>query len=166
MGGGRTRLIRISGDSPFTEEPGSAIWPEDLNIRRWFSKGSRRTRLSAMPTDITFALRNNYSIVTSKCTHTTINRALHDKWGLHIRGHVIVLRHGARNWMRVMNVHPAERQLIDLVVRKYASPFKLVRHTLTLVVTLPCFRTTLTRRRRNGFEGQPNAGWFSSVCTI
>ncbi|KAI1786388.1 hypothetical protein LXA43DRAFT_898115 [Ganoderma leucocontextum] len=120
MNGGRSRLIRLSADSPFTEEPGSHIWSEDLHTRRWFSRGSQRRRISALPMDASFVLPTNYSIITSTCSATPpINRYVYDNWGLLVRGHVIIIRHAVRNYMRVTSIHPAERRFIDFVVRRW-----------------------------------------------
>lgn len=119
VGGGRTRLVRLPADSPFTEEPGSHIWPEDLCTKRWHSRGSQRTRISTLPDDLTFALANHYSIITSRCSATaSVNRSIYNTWGIVVRGHVIVIRHAVRNRMRVTNVLHAERRFIDVLVRR------------------------------------------------
>ena len=120
VGGGRTRLVRLPADSPFTEEPGSHIWPEDISTRRWHSRGSQRTRISSIPNDIAFPLSSHYSVITSRCSATaSVNRAIYNTWGLIVRGHVIVIRHSVRQRMRVTNVLNAERRFIDFLVRRY-----------------------------------------------
>nr|VWO99648.1 Binuclear zinc transcription factor [Ganoderma boninense] len=120
MRGPRPRLIRVPADSPFSEEPGSNIWAEDIQTRRWYTRRYSRARLSAFPTDPSFRLKNHYSILTSRCSSTTaLNRTIRNKWGLHIRGHVIVIRHAAADMMRLTNVSSGERTFIDLLVRSY-----------------------------------------------
>ena len=120
MGGGRNRLVRIPADSPFSEEPGSHVCVDDLNLRRWFPRGSQRIRLSSLPADRSFVLRNDYSVITSRCrTATAINRTILDNWGLTVRGHVLVVRHATRNFMRITNILHNERRLIDWMVRRY-----------------------------------------------
>lgn len=119
IGGGRPRLVRIPADSPFTEDPGSHVWPEDLSTKCWHSRGSQRVRLSTLPADVTFCLPVNYSVITSCCSKkAAINRSIYDAWGLTVRGHVLVIRHAARSRMRVTNIRYAERTFVDLLVRR------------------------------------------------
>ena len=117
-GGGRSRLLRIPVDRRFTDEPGSIVWAEDLQTRRWFPRGSRRVRITSLPSDHTFVLANSYSVITSRCSATTtINRTVRTSWGLVVRGHVLVVRHAARDEVRLTNVLNNERRLVDYVVR-------------------------------------------------
>ena len=140
MGGGRSRFLRLPADSPFSEEPGSTIWPEDLHIARWFPRGFERTRISSLPADTSFALPNNYSIVTSRCSATApINRNIYDNWGLIVRGHVVMVRHAASERMRVTNVTYSERRFIDLVLRRSAV---LPRAPVQLAYLLQLSRTS------------------------
>ena len=100
------------------------MWPEDLHTRRWFPRGLQRTRISTLPTDVQFSLPNNYSIITSRCSPTaSVNRAMHNLLGIRIRGHVLVIRHGARNIMQVTNVLRAEHRFIDVLIRRYVLSY-------------------------------------------
>ena len=121
-GGGRGRLIRIPADSPFTDEPGSSVWVEDLRTRRWFSRGSRTARVSSLPMDRSFSLPNNYSVITTRCSSTaSVNRTISLQLGQTVRGHVIVVRHAARSFMPLTNVLQTERRFIDFIVRRYVT---------------------------------------------
>ncbi|KAI1782644.1 briggsae CBR-RNR-1 protein [Ganoderma leucocontextum] len=128
MNGGRSRLIRLPADSPFTEDPGAHIWPEDLHTRRWFSRGSQRRRISTLPIDATFDLPANYSIVTSRYSATApVNRNVYDNWGLIVRGHVIVIRHSRPSsvYVHMAVAEPFVRGLPPtgwVIVRRIISP--------------------------------------------
>ena len=159
MGGGRSRFVRLPADSPFSEEPGSTIWPEDLHIRRWFPRGSERTRISSLPVDASFVLPNNYSIVTSRCSATTsINRKIYNNWGLVVRGHVMMIRHAANEPMRVTNVTHSERRLIDFVLRRLAG----LPHTLVQLAHL----LQLSSASRSPFSLRQRLNQLGLSCTI
>lgn len=119
MGGGRSHFIRLPADSPFTHDSGTSIWSEDLHTTRWFSRGYYRSRISTLPSDPSFALPNDFSVLTSKRSdNASINRTIYEKWGLVVRGHVIVVRHASNNCMRVTNIRHEERCLIDLLLKR------------------------------------------------
>ena len=153
MDGGRARLIRVPADSPFTEEPGSFIWPEDLNTRRWFSRGATRTRISYLPIDTSVILPNHYSIVTTTCSTTSsINRNIYNNWGFVVRGHVIMIRHAATNNMRVTNIRHSERHFVDFVLRWYVytpctHPLSNILVVVTSHATSASTHTTATNAR-------------------
>ena len=70
--------------------------------------------------DLSFSLPNNYSIITTQSSTTApVNRTIHVNLGMTVRGHVIVVRHAARNFMRLTNVPQTERRFIDFIVRGY-----------------------------------------------
>lgn len=120
VAGGRRRLIRLRADSPFTDEPDSDVWADDVDTTHWFPRsGVQRARLSTLPADVQFRLPNHYSILTADAPGATpTNRNILNEWELPVRGNVIVLRHAYRNMMQVTNIHPAERRLVDLLVRE------------------------------------------------
>lgn len=111
-------------------------WVSDFNLIHWFPGGNRQVHIRAVPaTD--FALRNAYTIVTgAPCPHLSMNRSLHDNLGLNVRGNLLVFRHSARRRLSVVNVHNAERRLIELVLHR------CVVHSSTIV----CDTLFLTHR--------------------
>lgn len=46
--------------------------------------------------------------------------------GIHVRGHVLVIRHGARNHLQVTNVLHAEHRFIDVLVRRYVLSYDVI----------------------------------------
>ena len=112
--------------------PTVRLHDEDLLTRRWFSRGSRMARVSTLPMDLSFSPPNHYSVIkfTIQCSTTApVNRTIHVNLGLTVRGHVIVVRHAARNFMRLTNVPRTERRFIDFIVREYVQ----LTHSLVIL---------------------------------
>lgn len=91
----------------------------DFDLTHWFPAGTRHVHVSVIPAT-NFALRNAYTIVTCAIhSHPSINNCLQQTLGLYVRGNILVFRHSARRQLSVINVHNAERRLIDLVLHRY-----------------------------------------------
>lgn len=94
-------------------------WLEDIDASHWFPHGFQQTLISTYPTDPDFILPNRYTILTTPYPGLSpSNRTILDTWHTPVRGNVIVLRHSARDALRITNVLPSERALIDLVVKE------------------------------------------------
>ena len=109
---------------PVHVEPGAhpdeSVWAEDVNVARWFPHGARYIRITTVPAT-NFPLVNDYTLVTSAIPlYAPANRSISQTLGVELKGNVVVLRHSAPRPMRITNIHPAERRLIDLVIYRCA----------------------------------------------
>ncbi|KAI0723575.1 hypothetical protein C8Q76DRAFT_794499 [Earliella scabrosa] len=114
---GRPRLIRLPVH--VHEDPTFRPWCEDVQLGRWFPFGPRYRRVDIIA-GTAFSLVNDYTIVTTQFeSGCPSNGTIRDEMGLFVRGNVVVLRHSARQHLRVCSVSRAEMRLIDLVVQRH-----------------------------------------------
>ena len=119
----KSRTVALSCPEPGDDDQHSAPWATDVDVSHWFPHGTRHVRLSSIPAT-GFQLTNDYTVISSTFQRNAPNnQALLEVLGIHVRGNVLVLRHSSAHPMVVVNIHPAERRLIDLVVQRYVAMF-------------------------------------------
>ncbi|KAI0722572.1 hypothetical protein C8Q76DRAFT_793610 [Earliella scabrosa] len=116
VGDHKAHLLVLPIHIPNDDDPQSASWAEDPDVSHWFPVGVRYVRVSTIPAT-GFHLTNDYTILTSTFHRNgPCNRCIDDVLGLSIRGNILVMRHSSSRPMSIVNIHPAERRLIDLVI--------------------------------------------------
>ncbi|KAI0684415.1 hypothetical protein C8Q76DRAFT_587468, partial [Earliella scabrosa] len=118
VAGSRSRIIRLTVAIEEDDDPCATGWADDVETRHWFPHGTLSCRFDFVP-GTTFALDNHYTVLTARNQSAAPpNLAVQRLWGLHVRGNVLVLRHSSRRPMRVTNISPLERPLVDLMISR------------------------------------------------
>lgn len=99
-------------------EPGTPIWTEDIDVRRWFPSGWKETVLSNIA-GIDHSLRNNFSVFTARdVRHALPNECMRTLGSPDVKGNVVVIRRGRHQTLQVTHMHPSERSLVDILVTR------------------------------------------------
>ena len=118
VGDARPHIVFLPIRIPSDDDPHSASWAEDAEVSQWFPIGVRYVRVSSIPAT-GFQLTNDYTIITSTFHRNgPQNRCINEVLGIALRGNVLVMRHSCSRPMTIVNVHPSERRLIDLVITR------------------------------------------------
>ncbi|KAI0715419.1 hypothetical protein C8Q76DRAFT_796178 [Earliella scabrosa] len=120
VGDTKPRIVYIATKVDRDDDPDAYGWAEDYEIDHWFPSGKRFVRMASIPAT-RFTLDNEYTMVSSLMqVYGPLNQCLHALLGLNVHGNLLVIRHSALKPETVINIHPAEKRLVDLVVfRRY-----------------------------------------------
>lgn len=103
-------------------------WVSDVDITRWFQHGGTYTTVRTLP-GTRYTLKNRYTIITSKDERSApLNQCVRAKFGVDLRGNVLVIRHRSRVPEMAMNVHPSERQFLDFMMERCVVLAATVQH--------------------------------------
>ncbi|EIW51420.1 uncharacterized protein TRAVEDRAFT_54578 [Trametes versicolor FP-101664 SS1] len=117
--GGSPRIVYLPLSPSYDFEPGTPIWTEDIDVRRWFPSGWKETVLSNIA-GIDHSLRNNFSVFTARdVRHALPNECMRTLGSPDVKGNVVVIRRGRRQTLQVTHMHPSERSLVDILVTRW-----------------------------------------------